>query len=698
MRSVALRENDEFQLHGKKYTVISIEHPNAVIQPMTGDLIAEEVNYYNLITNKGFQFNRKIVSQTDNKILSKAQFLGFIDSLPKDKREKIERKYEIIKPLLLLDKVKNKDPKAISLFMDRYYQTYLSEDNLSLDKLTQKGLVYRIHKKYGVSTRTIERDLSNYRKEERQYNSGKAGLISEKVKYPHNRKDSRLVTICHPKKKDMVLCTFRTYLSDDYCKILKEVIEKEYLTKKQARISEIVEIVEVKCHRQKLPVLGYDTVYAIIKRLPEEVVLRLRNGTEAAQIYDPIIGSFSNNEAMSSLHIVEIDHTELDIKLLDENTMEVLGNPWITLGIDVFSRCVWCMHISFDPPSGDKVRKAIEQGVLKKRVKEKYGTTHEWEVYGIPDIIYFDNGKEFDNNQIKHLIDETLGSQVMFRPVANPRWGGTIERLFGTINTKLIHRLAGTTLGSVEAKGEYQSEKEAIYTLADVTELLTRYITDIYHHQTHSSLPFEFSTPYEQYQRGLDMGGQNDFIDDEDEEVFHIELLPAKELSFKRQGIRLDNVYYNDIQSKRFIRNDGSKYKIKYDIDDISYIYLLEPDTREYKKILAVNPSYKNLVGMKRKTYKLLRAIIRKKTKLSGNIPAESDLLDAKDVLLQRAEQMKKTNKGKIRALNLGLEEMKKKQRVGKSVAFTLDEDEELLLLVDSLNQNVNKQMEEGES
>lgn len=104
----------------------------------------------------------------------------------------------------------------------------------------------------------------------------------------------------------------------------------------------------------------------------------------------------------------------------------------------------------------------------------------------------------------------------------------------------------------MKSKGEYLSEKEAIYTLSDITELMIRYITDIYHHEVHSALPFEFCTPYKQYQRGLDIGGQNDFIDDEDVETFHIKLLPLKELPFRRQGIRLDNVYYNEFELKRF--------------------------------------------------------------------------------------------------------------------------------------------------
>lgn len=691
MKRSALKLNEEFELYGKKHIVLDIQYPNVIVQPLTGELKAQELNYYGLVTDKGFvQIHKNTeMSSGSKKFQSRMEFQGFIDSLSNEQSEKIRRKNEMIKPLLLLEKVKRNDPRAVIQFQERYFNKYFKDEDMSLDGVTQKELVSRIAAQFQVSTRTLERDLSKFKKEEQINRLGMSGLISEKVRYPHQRKDMKVLQICHPKKKEMVLCTIQSYLDERYLAILKQVIEQDYLTKKKASIREITDTVEIRCARAKLPVLSYDTVYSIVQRLDKEIVLRMRDGTASAQLYDPIVGNFSNTEAKSSLHIIEIDHTELDIILLDESTLEVLGRPWITLGIDVYSRCVWCMHISFDSPSGDKVRKAIEQGVLRKQVKETYGTVHEWEVYGIPDIIYFDNGKEFDNNQIKQLINETLESQVMYRPVANPRWGGTIERLFGTLNTKLIHRLAGTTKSNTKARGEYDSTKEAIYTLSDITELMTRYITDIYHHDIHASLPYDYCTPYKQYQRGLDIGGQNDFINEEDEETFHIELLPYKEVQFSRQGIRFGNVYYNDVELKRLIRNDGTKYKMKYDIDDISHVYILDVLTKEYIKVLAVNPTYETLIGMKKRTYKLLTSMARKKKKLRGNIPSDSDLTAAKDELLMKIEEMKKTNKGKIRVLKLGMEQEKKKIKPRKN--FTLSEDDELLGLVKELDTRLEK-------
>lgn len=691
MRRSALRLNDEFELYGKKYVVLELNFPNVIIQPLTGELVAEEVNYYHLTQKSGFKLLKiKVPVHSRNKdFFSKSQLNGFLDSLPESKREKIDHKYEMIQPILLLERAKTGDQRAITRFQDKYGTEYLNSEEMNTKSITQKQLIQSIANKFDVSTRTIERDLSKYRRNDQFNDSGLHGLISEKLKNPYNRKDMRSIEICHPRKKEKVLCTIRTYLDEGYVSIIKEVIEHEYLTKKQASKSEIKEILEVRCARAGLPPLGYNTVYAMLNRLDEETVLRMRNGTVASEIYDPITGQFSNSEAKSPLHMVQIDHTELDIMVVDKNTLEVIGRPWLTLGIDVYSRCVWCMHLSFDSPSANKVRKAMEQGILKKRVKDKYGTIHEWEVFGVPDIIYFDNGKEFNNREIKYLIDNTLESQVMFRPVATPRWGGTIERLFGTVNTKLIHRLAGTTKHSVEAKGDYDSEGEAIYTLEDITELIIRYITDIYHHDIHSSLPLDCPTPYLQYQRGLNVGGQNDYIDDEDEELFHISLLPTKDLAFTRLGVRLDNVYYNDVEPGKIIQINGPKYKVKFDIDDISHIYVLDQLSKEYIRVRAVNPSYDFLKGMKKKTYKMLLKNSRDKTQSAGVIPNEAELLQSKDELMSRTAEMQKTNKGRRRVINLGLEQFNEKLKPGKRISF--NSDDELLRLVQDLNQQLDQ-------
>ena len=52
------------------------------------------------------------------------------------------------------------------------------------------------------------------------------------------------------------------------------------------------------------------------------------------------------------LEVVQIDHTEADLFLVDETTRVAMGvRPWLTLAIDVFTRMVVGFHLSMDKPS-----------------------------------------------------------------------------------------------------------------------------------------------------------------------------------------------------------------------------------------------------------------------------------------------------------------------------------------------------------
>ena len=59
--------------------------------------------------------------------------------------------------------------------------------------------------------------------------------------------------------------------------------------------------------------------------------------------------------ADSPLAVVQIDHTLLDIMVLDEEMRLPIGRPWLTLAIDVFSRMVAGYHLSLDVESHDVV-------------------------------------------------------------------------------------------------------------------------------------------------------------------------------------------------------------------------------------------------------------------------------------------------------------------------------------------------------
>ena len=116
---------------------------------------------------------------------------------------------------------------------------------------------------------------------------------------------------------------------------------------------------------------------------------RARMGSKAAkQRWEARTGKL---EAGRPLELIQIDHTPADVLVLTDDRLEVLGRPWVTVAIDVASRCVLGMYITMDAPSSVSVSLCIEHAVLPK--PENNANPGIWPMYGKPKKILVDNGK-----------------------------------------------------------------------------------------------------------------------------------------------------------------------------------------------------------------------------------------------------------------------------------------------------------------
>jgi putative transposase len=175
-------------------------------------------------------------------------------------------------------------------------------------------------------------------------------------------------------------------------------------------------------------------------------LVKARDGTKAArQKFAPVGPGLRPSHPLA---IVQIDHTKVDIQLVDDLAHAVVGRPWLTLVLDVFSRSVLGFYLSFDAPSAAGVALAVGQAVLTKPdwLGER-GLDLAWPMHGVPISLHLDNGKEFHSKALKRGCQQH-GIRIGYRPPATPRFGGHIERLMGTLMTR-VHALPGTTSANV---------------------------------------------------------------------------------------------------------------------------------------------------------------------------------------------------------------------------------------------------------
>lgn len=357
--------------------------------------------------------------------------------------------------------------------------------------------------------------------------------------------------------------------------LVDEAIETMYLTRQRPRITDLVEEVRRRCHAMGLIPPSRKAVTARLKAKSEREVVARREGRQAARNrFAPAIGSL---EAPRPLSLVQIDHTLVDVIVVDSVTRAPIQRPWLTLAIDVCSRCVAGFYLTLEPPSATSVALCIAHACLPKEGWLALRNISDvWPVRGLPARLHLDNAKEFHSEALRRGCEQ-YGIAIDYRPVRTPHYGGHIERLIGTMMGK-VHLLPGTTFSDVRTKGDLDPEKTAAMTLDEVERWLALAITGVYHHEVHRGIG---TTPLAAWEHGI-LGdettpGRGEPTAVPDRRRFLIDFLPIERRLIRRDGVSLHSIgYWSDVL-RTWIEH-RERVIVRYDPRDLSRIYLLAPD------------------------------------------------------------------------------------------------------------------------
>lgn len=376
--------------------------------------------------------------------------------------------------------------------------------------------------------------------------------------------------------------------------VMQELIKSEYLKEEQKTPADVWEDIKTRCLELNLPVPHPNTVRNRIAKLSEELKVAKRKGRKAAkERFRPHRGSFPG--ADYPLAVVQIDHTPMDLILVDDKYRKPIGRPYLTLAIDVFSKVVCGYCISLDPPGALSTGLCLAHAILPKEAwLARMKVTTPWPVWGVMRVIHTDNAKEFRGTMLERACSEH-NIELEQRPKGEPQYGGHIERSFRTYMSK-VHSLPGTTRSNVQDKGDYDSEGKACMTLSALENWFAIFVVEYYHHKAHKGnggLP-----PIAVYERGI-LG------DDEspgiglparitDETKLKLDFLPFEMRTVQEYGIVLDEIYYYhgvlscwihaiDPADRKHKRK--RKFIVRYDPRDLSTIYFLDPETNEYTAV-----------------------------------------------------------------------------------------------------------------
>jgi len=363
--------------------------------------------------------------------------------------------------------------------------------------------------------------------------------------------------------------------------VLHRTVQELYLTRQKPTAARVVREVLGRCGAEKLRSPSPSTIRRRLKALS---IADLRQRGEEHPEAKPVHGHAPHGR--HPLDLVQVDHTPMDLIVVDPIDREPIGRPWLTVAIDTYSRCIAGLHITLEAPSATSVGLCLTHMAMDKApwlaLREVEAS---WPVQGKPRRVGVDNGSEFHSQAFERGCAQH-GIAIDWRPPGRPHFGGVIERVIGTL-MGLVHGVPGTTFSNVGQRGSYDSDKAACLTLEEVECWLTIAVAKYYHQHPHEGL--DGQTPLLRWQEGvatlLAEGGSIPVP--RDPRAYLVDFLPVLRRSLQRDGITIDHLTYFSSALRAWItaRDRPGPVLVRRDPRDLSRVFVLDPQDDSYLEV-----------------------------------------------------------------------------------------------------------------
>ncbi|MEX3639194.1 Mu transposase C-terminal domain-containing protein [Paraburkholderia sp. BR14320] len=383
----------------------------------------------------------------------------------------------------------------------------------------------------------------------------------------------------------------------DILRLVSEAVEEAFASSPLATVQNVYARLAVKIEienrqrvaAQQLKRPALRTVYRLFARVDAFERIELRTGTAAANKRLRLVRTGVTTENI--LERAEIDHTPLDLFVIDEKTWLPLGRPTLTVILDHFSRMPLGYHLCFGAPSTVAVMGALRHAILPKeqvaQVLPNLEIEHRWPCYGRPDVLVADNGLEFHGKDLEGVCFD-LDIRIQYCPKHQPRFKGVVERYLKTINYFFAHQLPGTSFAKMHLRGEYDPQKHALLTLAEFKQVFEKWLIDVYAQQVHRTLGM---TPWAKWQDGASRRTPTLPADLRD---LRRRIGLVDERALRRDGIWLNGIRYSGdgLQPILNAYGEGVRVRVLSDPEDLGEIDVWAPQEQMPVTVLAIDQSY----------------------------------------------------------------------------------------------------------
>lgn len=413
-----------------------------------------------------------------------------------------------------------------------------------------------------------------------------------KKKYLTNGKDAFALVDAHHHKGNR-----NDRYDTEVMHIVSDCIDRIYLQRERKTIQDTTEEAVVMVTRENKQRIKSDQLAIPTRRLITRLIglipafdrCAARYGRIAAnRLYRSKLKHLVTKKALES---AQIDHTQLDLFVIDDESHMPLGRPWLTICIDSHTRCILGIYIGFEPPSYLTVGKCLKHAFLPKtNLQEQFpDIRNTWDAHGVMEQLFVDNGLEFHSISLEKACF-AFGVEIVYTPRKTPWFKGKIERFNRTINDGVSHGIAGTTFSNIFEKDDYDPAKHAVVTLSTLRRIIHKWIADYYHQKPHRSL--DNQTPAVVWTSS---------VHPEDIALAHnpaeMDMLLGKTVENKKvthKGIEINNLLYNSPELMNLRRQYGDPLTVDIRVDeaDIGHLYVILKDHQGYIEVPALDQDY----------------------------------------------------------------------------------------------------------
>ncbi|RQQ48848.1 transposase [Burkholderia stagnalis] len=399
--------------------------------------------------------------------------------------------------------------------------------------------------------------------------------------------------------------------------IVDSVLQRHYFKKRGATLVEvhdrIVEALADEVAAGRIPAAKAVVSSSTVRRIAYETTPydrdRLRLGT--AEANHKWRFSKPGRYASRPLERVEMDHTLLDIWVIDDRWGIPLGRPTITFLVCSYSGYILGFYISFEGESLARVLQCIKLAIQPKdEITKTANLSNPWHAMGLWETLVVDNALSVHSNRLKLIVNE-LCSDLEYCPVRMPWFKAVVERHLGELTRDLPAQ------GRPQKPGRQPDPIDpritACVTFSDLCHGVLQWVVDVHPFQIHSR---KMSRPIDLFLDGLDNCPAPSFL----ESTRNLDVLAGirTTTTVRHDGLTRKWITYASDELGDMRKEVGANFRanIVYNPYELGSVFVQHPRTAEWVSVSAKDEEY--ATGLSETQHRIIRAAAAQRLTLAN--------------------------------------------------------------------------------